>query len=416
MFDKIVNTTRRIPAPYFLLIIIFIGFILRTAAWYHFGTHLMAGGGSEYDSLSMSLAHGDWNMYFSNERFHQPVYALLLVPIYSFHFPPETYVFWLHHFLSLGTICIVYLIAKKAFGIYCGLLSAFFISINAMIIFWFPWGYSDTAFHFFLALFGLGAVNLFIDKKPINYVFFFFSCLLCLLTRPEGIFVFFTTVLILLHIHLTQKLSSVKIIYIFAGIIFLLSSLFVTTMFLHKKSREFFFSMTQISRALYVSSKISTNSPQEQQQVYYVSMGEEIKKARSRPDFVSSNYALSMYGLNFIKEHPFTWLKMYIRRFASVVFPSVFSPFWSTTHRIYSFSMSFILVIGSILALFFNDSQRFLALVLTLMALSLPLSISLFQREVDYRVPLSMFILFATVAPYGWVKFYAYLTKRQAHD
>lgn len=411
MFDKIVNTIRRIPTPCLLLMILFIGFILRTVAWCYFGTHLMAGG-SEYDPLSMSLAQGDWKAYFSNERFHQPVYALLLTPIYFFHLIPETYIFWLHHLLSLGTIYIVYLIAKKIFGVYSGLLSAFLISINAMIIFWFSWGYSDNAFHFFLAIFGLGAVNLFKEKKPINYVFFFFSGLLCLLTRPEGVFVFFATALILLYIHLAKKLSTVKIICIFAGIIFFLSSLFVSTLLLHKKSREFFFSMTHVSYALYVSSKISTNSPQQQQQVYYVSMSEEVKKARNRPGFVSSNYALSMYGLNFIKEHPFTWLKMYIWRFASVVFPSVFSPFWSTAHRIYSFFMSFILIIGSMLALFFNDSRRFLARVLTLMALSLPLSISFFQREVDYRVPLSMFILFSTVAPYGWFKFYTYLTRR----
>ena len=77
--------------------------------------------------------------------------------------------------------------------------------------------------------------------------------------------------------------------------------------------------------------------------------------------------------------------------------------------------LSFILVIGSTMALFFRDSRRFLALTLILMAFTLALSISLFQREIDYRVPLSMFILFAMVAPYGWFKFYKYLTERYAH-
>ena len=50
------------------------------------------------------------------------------------------------------------------------------------------------------------------------------------------------------------------------------------------------------------------------------------------------------------------------------------------------------------------------------MAFTLALSMTLFQREIDYRVPLSIFILFAMTAPYGWFKFYKYLTERYAHN
>ena len=49
-----------------------------------------------------------------------------------------------------------------------------------------------------------------------------------------------------------------------------------------------------------------------------------------------------------------------------------------------------------------------------LMAFTIALTITLFQREIDYRVPLSMFILFTMVAPYGWFKLYKYLTERYA--
>ena len=152
---------------------------------------------------------------------------------------------------------------------------------------------------------------------------------------------------------------------------------------------------------------------------------EDMKKMRGQPDFVSDHYTLSMHGLNFIKEHPFTWLKMFVPRFVANIFPSIYSPEWSTEHRAYNFSMAFILVIGSIMALFFDDSRpagreyvdsrHFLTLSLFLMAFIIAFSISLFQREMDYRVPLSMFILFAMVAPFGWFKFYTYLSKRYAH-
>ena len=49
------------------------------------------------------------------------------------------------------------------------------------------------------------------------------------------------------------------------------------------------------------------------------------------------------------------------------------------------------------------------------MAFVLIMSINLFQREIDYRVPLSIHILFGIVAPYGWFKFYEYLKKIFVH-
>ena len=411
MFVKIANNFGRIPTFYLLLIILFIGFILRTASWFYVGPQLM-GDHNDYSRLSIYIVQGNWNEYFSAGRFYQPVYVLLLTPTYLFNLPQEAYIFFLHHLLSISTIYIIYLIAKRIFGVYYGLISAFFISVNVMMIFWFSWVYSDTAFHFFVALLGLTATNLFKSQKPINYAFFFFSGFLCMLTRPEGVFIFFTAVLILVYIHLVQKLSIRKALFIVAGIIFFLSSLLVSTLVLHKKSQEVFLSQFHISLAIYVSSKISTNSPEEQELLYGVTINEDMKKGRSQPDFISDSYTLSMIGLNFIKEHPFTWLKMYVSRFTANIFPSIYSPGWSIGHRIYNFSMAFTLVIGSIIALFFSDSRRFLALTLVIMAFSLALSMTLFQREIDYRVPLSMFILFAMTAPYGWFKFYKYLTKR----
>ena len=91
------------------------------------------------------------------------------------------------------------------------------------------------------------------------------------------------------------------------------------------------------------------------------------------------------------------------------LFPSIYTPNWSLEHRIYNFSMAFILIFGGIMATLFSDSRRFLAATLVIFAFTLALSMTLFQRDMEYRVPLSIFILFSMTAPYGWFKFYEYL-------
>ena len=216
----------------------------------------------------------------------------------------------------------------------------------------------------------------------------------------------------MIFINLTQKISIIKAFLIVSGFVFFLSSLLIGTLVMHKKSQEVFLSQFHISLAIYVSSKISTNSPEEQNVIYGATIPRDIKKGRSQPNFVSDSFTLSMIGLNFIKENPFTWIKMYFSRLTANIFPSIYSSDWSMEHRIYNFSMAFTLVMGSIMALLFSDPRRFLAISLVLMVFTLALSMTLFQREIDYRVPLSMFILFSMVAPYGWFKFYTYLTKR----
>lgn len=411
MIKKITNIVAQIPTSYLLLLILFIGFILRSVCWFYIGPQLL-GDRNDYSHLSIYIVQGNWDAYFSDGRFYQPVYAFLLTPTYLFNLSQELYIFFLHHFLSLTTIYVVYLIGKRTFGVYFGLISAFFISINVMMIFWFPWVYSDTAFHFFVALFALMAINLYKSQKKVNYALFFFSGIFCTLTRPEGIFIFFSAILILFFIHLIQKFSIRKAIFIIIGIIFFLSSLLITTLVYHQKTQEIFLSQFHVSLALYVSSKISTNSPDEQNQLYSVTIQEDMRNARAKPDYVNDNYSLSMIGLKFMKENPLTWASMYASRFTANIFPSIYSPNWSVGHRIYNFSMAFILTIGSLMAILFSDLRRFLATSLTIMGFTLALSMTLFQREIDYRVPLSIFILFSMTAPYGWYKLYKYFKGR----
>jgi len=94
---------------------------------------------------------------------------------------------------------------------------------------------------------------------------------------------------------------------------------------------------------------------------------------------------------------------MYVLRLMAVVFPSVFSPWWSVKNRIYSFSMSTVLVVGSLIGCLLAQTRRYQAVGLSLMGATIVLVVSLFQREVDQRVPLSMDVMLACVAPFGWL-------------
>jgi len=429
VFHKIATSISRIRTLHLLLIIFSLAFIIRTVAWFYYDPHLFGEyGRSDYHDLLNHASQSDWVNFFNDGRIYQPIYPLLWFPAFNSNFE-SLYIFTLHQIFSIGTIYFIYLTAKKIFGIYYGLIAAFLFAVNIEIIFWFSWAYADNAFYFFLALLGLVATNLFQERKLINYIVFILSSFLCFLTRPEGFFVFLAAIFVLIFIYFSQKFSIKKSIFIVIGLIFILSSALLSSIFLHKKTQSIFLSNFHIGMALYVSSNISSNSLEEQNYLYNVKMGEDIIKYRKekfnhfyscfrcRDDrgIIKDNFILASIGLEFVKEKPLTWLKMYVVRLGANLFPSLFSPNWSLVHQLYSFTFSFSIVIGGSLALFFQDPRRFLASALIFMAFVLILSINLFQREIDYRVPLSIHILFGIVAPYGWYKFYEYLKKRFVH-
>ena len=82
--------------------------------------------------------------------------------------------------------------------------------------------------------------------------------------------------------------------------------------------REAFFSSMHVAYPLFISTRMSTNSPQEQIDAYDALATVEAEASRD-PHAVSPRYALSMEGLRFIRQNPFTWLRMYVLRLTSVV-------------------------------------------------------------------------------------------------
>lgn len=420
MFLKTFNTITKISPVYLLLLILLLTLALRAFAWFYFGTYLFGENGrSDFHDLLEYASQGDWNNVINDGRFYQPIYPLLWLPAFNSSFE-SLYLFTLHQIFSIGSVCLVYLTGKKIFGVYFGLIAALLLAINIEIIFWFSWAYADNAFYFFLALLAFTATNLFYERKLINYIYFILSSVLCFLTRPEGLFVVLTAIFILLFINLSQKLSLKKSFFIVVTLVLLFSSALLSSIFLNKKTQDVFLNNFHFGLALYVSSNISSNSPEEQNYIYSVKMDEDVKKYREKKFnnwnrcedyYCSRDYILATIGLEFIKENPLQWLKMYSERLISNIFPAFFSPQWSLTHKLYNFFFSFCLVVGGCLALFYKDPRRFQALALTLMAIILILVINFFQREIDYRVPLSMHILFSVVAPYGWYKFFSNLKK-----
>jgi hypothetical protein len=352
--------------------------------------------------MARLIVDGAWDGYRAQTRWHQPVYALLLTPSYLLNLPAKPYVFALHTILSCATMYLLYVIARRLFGPVCALASALAVAGNLMIALWFPWASGDIAFHFFIALFAWTAVQVW-EAPHARGIFVFALCgAVATLTRPEGLFVAAVAAAVLARRLSAGYLSPVRFAALLLGVVVAGGAVVGGTLYVNRPVREVFFSNIHVAYPLFISTRMATNSPAEQVKAYDA-LATVIKEAAEQPGYVSAGYALSMEGLRFIREHPGTWAQMYLLRFASIVFPSAFSPWWSARNRIYSFTMSLFLVGGAVLAWWRSRSRRLQIVGLTLMGFTIVMVVSLFQREVDHRVPLSMDLLLATVAPFGWL-------------
>lgn len=383
-----------------LLAIILGGLALRTASWRVQG--FRGSHESEFETMARLIVQGDWAGYLSAQRAHQPVYALLLTPVYLFRFDLATYTYVLHSCLASGTIYLAYRISHDVFGPRGALASASLVAANLMIALWFPWITGDAPFHFFYALLALGAVKAWASPRLRSVATFGGCALLCALTRPEGSIVVAVASAVLLSRMLPDGLPRWKTSALILVVALSSAVAFTTLLSLNRPFRESFFSSISVAYPLYISTQMSTNSPGEQEKAYS-SVGAAVADARRSPGFVNDSYALSMAGLRFIRDHPVTWGRMYVLRLASIVFPSVFSPWWSARNRLYSFFMSFLLVVGSLLACYRAGPQRTTVIGLAMVGFTVAFVVSLFQREMDHRVPVSMDIILACLAPFGWL-------------
>lgn len=382
-----------------LLCIMLLGMAIRTASWWLQG---FKGENTGFDAMGRFLLQGDWSAYFSSQRPHQATYAVLFMPKWILDADLATYSFVLHSILACGTIYLVYRIARFLFGAVCGLLSALLVAVDLLIAFWFPWVTGDVPFHFFLALFALTAIYVWEQVRLANLLVFAFCGVLCVLTRPEGLFVAAVACAMLAFRVLSRYLPLWKIL----GLVAIGASAGVgvvgTTLYYHKPTREAVFSNIHVAFPLYLSSRPPWGDARDETATFDA-MAAFVSRARSQPGFVSSGYALSMEGLRTIWENPLAWPRMYMLRLGPALLPSVFSPWWSARNRLYSFSVSFVLLVGSLLGCVLGRTRRSQAIGLTLMGLVIVFVLSLSHREMDVRVTLSMNVALACVAPFGWL-------------
>ncbi len=398
--DRRMSSEKRLEQVALTAILAF-ALAVRVVSWWVHGFQGHEEG--EFEAMGRLIATGDWQGYFAYNRAHQPVNAVLFVPRSLLNLDLAAYVLGLHAVLVCGTVYFVFRTSRTLFGPACGLISAFIIAADLMLAFWFPWTSGDIPFHFFVALFACSFVAFWDRPRRSALLAFALTGAACILTRPEGLFITAAATIILVFRSLASRLSAAKsLAVIAAGFVLCLALAFVLLSY-NRPAREAFLSNMHVGYSLYVSTRMSTNSPQEQPQVYN-DLGAVIEKATSRPEFVSPGYALSMEGLKFIREQPFRYAGMYVLRFASIVVPSAFSPWWSARNRLYSFSVSVLLFGGAALAWYFAGGQRLQTAGLLMMAIAIAFMISLFQRELDYRVPLSMHVLLSCSAPWGWLQ------------
>lgn len=385
---------------FWLVAIILLGVTLRVAAWKVRG--LTASDQAEFETMAQLIVVGDWTRYLMQNRSHQPVYALLLAPKYLFGVGLAPYVFALHTLLAAATIGLVYAIATRVFSSLVGLLAAFLVAADLMLALWFPFTSGDVAFHFFLALCALTAVAA-IERPTVRSVTgFAAAALLCTMTRPEGLFVSAAAALVIANRLLDRRFTVRQFAGLTTGAAVLASAVFAATLYYSKPVREGLLSSMPVSYALFISTQMSTSSPQEQSAAYQA-LGAIIARATITSSGVSPRYALSIEGLRYIRAHPAKWTGMYVLRLTSIVFPSIYSPWWSVKNRLYSLTTSVVLVGGALLACWFAGRQRGEAVALSLMAAAIALVASLFQREMDNRVPIAMDVVLACVAPFGWL-------------
>ena len=379
--------------------IMLVAVTVRSVSWRIQGLH----DASSFLDLGSAIARGDWATYFANGRAHQPVYAFLMAPKFALDLDLAAYTFVLHTLIACGTIYLIYSIARHLFGVAAGLLAALLLSTNLMVALWFPWITGDTPFHFFFALFVHAAVRAWERQTAATLIWFAGAALLCGLTRPEGFFVVTAGGSILLFRMLARRVAVLTAIMLILAALAAGAATLIVTLSVSRPIREAFFSNVHVAYPLYVSSRSVANSPEEEYDTYQYD-DVIVERAERQPGFVSGNYALAMEGLRFIRDNPLTWTRMYAVRLVAIVFPSVFSPSWSVRNRVYSFTLAFVLVVGSLLACTFAGGRRFEAVGVTLLGLTIAFTVSLFQREMDYRVPVSMHVILSCPAPFGWLE------------
>ncbi len=296
--------------------------------------------------------------------------------------------------LSLLTVWVLYLFAKKWASSQYALIVAGVAAVYPSILFWFPFVLSDTTFIFFLSLF-----------------------LLSLIQRRAWFIVLCSGVLLACRPHAIALVGSAGFYFLFRWILNQRGPrALVVTIVLLISSVGLTFQLTNLSQKLlksvlfvqplWFSTQRATNIDQ-MNKVHLEEARISKLSAQSNGKFSDFDFKAAI-ATNYISNYPIKYLLMAIERFFCFWFPWAFATHWSFLHRLSEVFQSFLLITGYFLAYRHSDFHKRKNLNLLgclLLGLSLLVMFTVADTDVRYRLPAEVILLLA--APWGWSRLLA---------
>lgn len=411
---------------FLLLLIIAIGFSVRTYIWfngYNPETNITLPAAHQERGL---VRHGDGYLFIassfdpSNDRsffdhkrsYFQFIYPLYLAPIYLFGLNDSIYVFWLHHLFAALTIIFIYLSAYKIGKTWVGLLAALAYACHIQSAYWFNWVFSDIPFHFHLSL--LMYCGLLCWERPSRMRVFLMaiSGVVLMFTRTEGFAITLVSLMVLAYRFMVPRLGATRVITIFLGsvLIFLLLGVFVLTQ--SKAVREVVFSNYSLAWGLYYSSQETPTNAKLVDEMLIEMHTYCNHKSIADPEKRDAQYWCSVAGLERIKNDPLNYVRVVLKRIPHAFFPSFYREGVSWRYKLFDRTVMSFIVIGLICASMFRNKEKFASAGLVLMGLIIYMIVIILHSEWEVRVQLAAHVLLFPVASLGWVMLLNRFNKR----
>lgn len=390
----------------FFILILILSFVIKNYFWnygYSQGEHGLFIHGDGYFHNAKCFVSESCKLNTDSFRIMQFIYPLYLTPIFYFDLDSSLYVFILHHSLSALTLFFIFLSGRILHSTYLGLISSFVYACQLQIAYWFNFTLSDIAFHTHLSLFMLFFILLMKFDKKKYLVFSALSSLSLYFIRPEGILVFIFFIVFYFLFYFSKKFS-IRYLYtlIISGLIISICSFFL---FLKTDSyiKDKILSNTHVGWGLYYGSQETKQSADEVNEMLYEMFDTCNALSKNDPDKKNEWWWCSKIGLERILNNPSNYLLNVIKRIPSVLYPAFYRDGVSIKYiTISSFFMTYILI-GLILFLKLNKTNRFQALGLFTSVMPIYLIVIFYMDEWDVRYQLSPQVILILLSSYGYL-------------
>lgn len=400
--NPILRRLENVPMHYSLAVILLIAFCVRTYVWHYSNWVGLVRHGDGYLFMAQALGEGDWGKYFSHWRWLQPIYPFYLVPMYFFKWDDAIYIFWLHQSLVAGTILFIFLATRRIYGCWCGIAACLVYALHLQIAYWINWAFSDTAFHFHLAIFVYFTL---ISWEKVKWRPLMASLLggtVLILTRPDGIPIVASALAVLFYKVLTRTFKPMQAISLVVTVASMITVSVLGFIFANESAREKVLSNIHVAWGLYIGTLPTPTNPPDVDKKLIALFSEGSILSQKDPKGRNQWYWASEIGLQRLKNDPLKFLKIVAVRYIAVIIPSTFRDNPSWRYVLIDRLLSFYLIFGIMGALILRNENRFYTTGLTVIAFSIYTLVSIYQREWDVRVQLSSYTVLLGAASHGW--------------